>query len=737
MENKCLDELATEAGIASEFINAYGKPQAIPAEIRHRILHAMNADIPCDKPVPHSDAFTHTAFLPDVTVLLQGQEITLPLGDTNSYQWQIHTEQGETFHGRCQHHFTLSTLLPLGYHTLTLIPEAGQENGSQRQSVQSQSMQLIVAPERCYEPQAIKNGEKLWGACIQLYTLRSETNWGIGDFGDLKFMLRKLAPLGGAFVGLNPLHAIYPAMPENASPYSPSSRHWLNIIYIAVNQVEDFKYSADSQAWWQLPETQLKLQQARQTEWVDYSTVMALKMSALRLAYPHFKSRLETDPQQIHFQQFVLKGGTTLYFQAAYDALHHKLHGENSIYWGWPVWPEEYREPESEAVKAFCHAHSEEVEFFLWLQWLADTQLAECFSISQANHMPIGIYRDLAVGVAQGGSETWCNRNIYCTKASVGAPPDILGPKGQNWGLPPMNPHVLKAQAYQPFIELLRSNMRHCGALRIDHVMSLLRLWWIPQGETADKGVYVYYPVDDLLAILALESQRNHCLVIGEDLGIVPEEIVDKLRIQGVYSYKVFYFERNDKGEYRSPDEYPVQAMATITTHDLPTLRGFWQKGDLTLGESIGLYPDKALLTELYTERKRCKQALLASLNQYGYLSEPAIMSTEDNLHPPQQTTLQQSTSQNAIRQKALQTENELPMSAPINQGIHRYIAHSNCALLGLQPEDWLDMASPVNIPGTTTEYPNWRRKLTATLETIFADEHINQLLQTVNEYRK
>ncbi|PHM38944.1 4-alpha-glucanotransferase [Xenorhabdus mauleonii] len=738
MENKCLDELATEAGIASEFINAYGKPQAIPAEIRHRILHAMNADIPVERPVFHSNTSTQTASLPDVIVLLQGQEINLPLDDTNSYQWQIQTEQGEVFHSRCQYHFTLSTILPLGYHTLTLIPEVEPESSSQRQSnparsMQPQSVQLIVAPERCYEPQAITHGEKLWGACIQLYTLRSEKNWGIGDFADLKFMLQKLAQYGGAFVGLNPLHAIYPAMPENASPYSPSSRHWLNIIYIAVNQVEDFKCSPEAQAWWQLPETQLKLQQTRETEWVDYSTVMALKMSALRLAYPHFKSRLAADPQQTRFQQFVRKGGKNLYFQAAYDALHHKLYEENNTYWGWPVWPEKYREPESEAVKAFCDTHSEEVAFFLWLQWLADIQLAECFSTSQANHMPIGIYRDLAVGVAQGGSETWCNRDIYCTKASVGAPPDILGPKGQNWGLPPMNPHVLKAQAYQPFIELLRSNMRHCGALRIDHVMSLLRLWWIPQGETADKGVYVSYPVEDLLAILALESQRNQCLVIGEDLGIVPEEIVDKLRVRGVYSYKVFYFERNDKGEYRAPNEYPVQAMATITTHDLPTLRGFWQKGDLTLGESIGLYPNKALLAELYAERKRCKQALLASLKRHGYLSELEIMPTEANLLSSQQATTQKSTLQESILQK----ESELPMSAPINQGIHRYIAHSHCALLGLQPEDWLDMANPVNIPGTTTEYPNWRHKLTVTLEALFADEHINQLLQTVNEYRK
>ncbi|OTA15490.1 4-alpha-glucanotransferase [Xenorhabdus vietnamensis] len=712
MENKRLNDLATEAGIASEYINAYGKPQAIPVEIRYRILEAMSTDIPVERPVSH----LHASSLPNVKVVIQGQRVTLPLADTNHYQWQIYTEQGKIFHGHCQLQLTLPTELPQGYHTLQLIPEEHPETHSRQHSIQ-----LIVAPERCYEPEAITRGEKLWGACVQLYTLRSENNWGIGDFGDLKYMLQELTPRGGSFIGLNPLHAIYPAMPENASPYSPSSRHWLNIIYIAVNQVEDFNYSDEAQKWWHSAETQSKLQQVRQAEWVDYTTVMTLKMAALRLAYPQFKFRSDNDPQQIAFRQFVTKGGKNLYSQAAYDALHHKLYEENNVYWGWPVWPEEYREPESDAVKVFCYSHPQEIEFFLWLQWLADTQLAECFTVSQTNHMPIGIYRDLAVGVAPGGSETWCNRSIYCTKASVGAPPDILGPLGQNWGLPPMNPHVLKAQAYQPFIELLRSNMRHCGALRIDHVMSLLRLWWIPQGETADKGVYVHYPVDDLLAILALESQRNRCLVIGEDLGIVPEAIVDKLRDRGVYSYKVFYFERNDKGEYRSPDEYPTQAMATITTHDLPTLRGFWQSGDLTLGETIGLYPDKALLADLYSERKRCKQELLASLNRHGYL--PEELSTVNTL-----SSLQKSI-------PSVQTEH--PMSTTINQSIHHYIAHSACALLGLQPEDWLDMERPVNIPGTTEEYPNWRRKLTITLETMFADVHINHLLQTIEACRK
>ncbi|MDW9424782.1 4-alpha-glucanotransferase, partial [Yersinia enterocolitica] len=338
----------------------------------------------------------------------------------------------------------------------------------------------------------------------------------------------------------------------------------------------------------------------------------------------------------------------------------------------------------------------------------AASQFEDCFRASQTWKMPLGLYRDLAVGVAEGGAETWCDRELYCLKASVGAPPDILGPLGQNWGLPPMDPHVMAARAYQPFIDLLRANMTSCGALRIDHVMALLRLWWIPYGQTADQGAYVKYPVDDLLAILALESQRHRCMVIGEDLGTVPVEIVGKLRDSGVYSYKVLYFEHDSENTFRAPQSYPVQAMATITTHDLPTLRGYWQSDDLTLGNKLGLYPDQQILKQLYLDRERAKQGLLEGLHHYD-----------------------------CVPKKVGHKASLLSMSQVLNRGLQRYVADSASALLGLQPEDWLDMAAPVNIPGTTDEYPNWRRKLTSSLEEMFADDQVNRLLKDLDKRRK
>lgn len=689
METKRLDNAALAAGISPSYINAHGKPQSIAAVTKQRLLDAMHRTATAVKAAVNP--------LPAVQVFTYGKKMSLPVAGQGEFHWILTTEEGKQYQGQARGGETLPlpARLPEGYHTLTLTQDGDRWH-----------CRVIVAPARCYEPQALKDGKKLWGTCVQLYTLRSEKNWGIGDFGDLRAMLPEIAHRGGAFIGLNPIHALYPANPESASPYSPSSRRWLNVIYIDVNAVEDFRHSKEAQKWWQSPATQQALQAARQTDDVDYTAVTALKLTALRMAWKGFSAR--NDETTAEFRQFVAREGESLYWQAAFDALHAWQVKQDPLRWGWPAWPKAYQDTDSPEVKAFCTERADEVNFYLWLQWLAFTQFAECWHTSQNDAMPIGLYRDLAVGVAEGGAETWCDRELYCLKASVGAPPDILGPLGQNWGLPPMDPHIIVARAYEPFVELLRANMQNCGALRIDHVMSVLRLWWIPYGETADHGAYVQYPVDDLLSILALESKRHRCMVIGEDLGTVPVEIVGKLRKSGVYSYKVLYFENDHEKTFRAPKAYPEQSMAVATTHDLPTLRGYWESGDLTLGKSLGLYPDAVVLRGLYQDRERAKQGLLDALHRYGCL--------------PKRTGHKASL---------------MAMTSTLNRGMQRYIADSNSALLGLQPEDWLEMAEPVNIPGTSTEYPNWRRKLSTTLEAMFADEQVNKLLKDLDKRRK
>ncbi|NIY49404.1 4-alpha-glucanotransferase [Cedecea colo] len=691
MESKRLDNAALAAGIAANYINAHGLPQAIPADTKLRLLEAMSRTA-----TPQKVAVTP---VPNVQVFTAGTKMALPLEGHGEFTWQLATEAGKTHRGHALagSKLALPARLPEGYHELTVS-----------QNERSWQCRVIVAPKRCYEPDALLQDKKLWGACVQLYTLRSAHNWGIGDFGDLQRMLVDVAKRGGSFIGLNPIHALYPANPESASPYSPSSRRWLNVIYIDVNAVDDFLLSDEAQTWWKMPATQQSLKAVRDARWVDYATVTALKMAALRMAWKQFSKRTARDEQVQAFQTFVANGGDSLYFQAAFDALHAYQVKEDEMRWGWPVWPEGFRDAHTPEVKAFCSKYSDEVNFFLWLQYLAHTQFEACWQTCRGFKMPIGLYRDLAVGVAEGGSETWCDRELYCLKASVGAPPDILGPLGQNWGLPPMDPHVITARAYEPYIEMLRANMTNCGALRIDHVMSMLRLWWIPYGETADKGAYVHYPVDDLLSILALESKRHNCMVIGEDLGTVPVEIVARLRDSGVYSYKVLYFEHDNEKQFRAPKAWPKQSMAVATTHDLPTLRGYWESGDLTLGKTLGLYPDEKVLTGLYLDRERAKQGLLDGLHEYGCLPK-----------------------------RAGHKASLMAMTATLNRGMQRYIADSNSALLGLQPEDWLGMAEPVNIPGTSYQYKNWRRKLSTSLEDMFADESVNKLLKDLDKRRK
>lgn len=689
METKRLDNAALAAGISPSYINAHGKPQSIGAETKRRLLDAMHKTTTVAKAA--------VTPVPVVKVFTAGKKMPLPVQGQGEFQWLLTTEQGQEHKGHVAggKALNLPAKLPEGYHTLTL------SQGDARFECR-----VIVAPKRCYEPQALLDGKKLWGACVQLYTLRSDDNWGIGDFGDLKKMLAEVGKRGGAFIGLNPIHALYPANPESASPYSPSSRRWLNVIYIDVNALDDFKNSKEAQAWWKLDTTKQMLKKAREAEWVDYAAVTSLKMAALRLAWTGFAKR--DDDRMAAFRQFVTREGESLYWQAAFDAIHAYQVKEDEMRWGWPVWPEAYQSVDSPEVKAFCQKHADEVDFFLWLQWLAYSQFAACWQESQGYTMPIGLYRDLAVGVAEGGAETWCDRELYCLKASVGAPPDILGPLGQNWGLPPMDPHVMAARGYQPFIDLLRANMQNCGALRIDHVMSVLRLWWIPYGETADHGAYVQYPVDDLLSLLALESKRHNCMVIGEDLGTVPVEIVSKLRESGVYSYKVLYFESDHEKTFRAPKAYPEQSMAVATTHDLPTLRGYWESGDLTLGKTLGLYPDEVVLRGLYQDRELAKQGLLDALHKHGCLPK-----------------------------RAGHKASQMTMTATLNRGMQRYIADSNSALLGLQPEDWLGMAEPVNIPGTSYQYKNWRRKLSTSLEKMFADDGVNKLIKDLDKRRR
>lgn len=730
MQTSLIERLAAWRGIQPDYVDAWGKPASVDVQSKARILAAMGYPIDDDAAVEDMMAaevkHVWTRVLPPVQVHRQNDTYQLvlyvPQPQANQQiRWQLTTEQhhevagqftpldgqlqeSRTFDGEVYQRYsvTIAAKVPWGYHQLQLTTALNDPIATSR---------FIVTPQACYKPNAIAAGRRVWGPAVQLYCLRSEQNWGVGDFSDLQQLVSGIAERGGDFVGLNPIHALYPANPESCSPYSPSSRRWLNVIYIDVTAVPEFALSSAAQSLVEQPQFQQQLAELRAKDWVDYSGVMACKLAALRPVFATFVSQhlaANTERAQA-FKKFADAGGESLREQATYDALAVSFQEAGKPCWGWPAWPEEYRSFYSPKVQDFARKHAEEVQFFIYLQWLADEQLKQVADNAKEQGMLVGLYRDLAVGVSEGSTEVWANSEIYRADAAVGAPPDILGPLGQNWGLPPMDPMAVLEQGYQPFIDLFRSNMRHSGALRIDHVMSLLRLWWVPKGEDAKEGAYVRYPINDLLGILALESHRNKAMVIGEDLGTVPEGIFETLQDAGVHSYRVFFFERSKQdGGFLSPEDYPEQAMATIGTHDMPTLQGYWEATDLSLGKKLGLYQDEVVLNQLYEDRADAKQRILDSL--HGKESIPPFIPRR---------------------------QEDVSMTRDLNYGMQTHLAYTASSLLALQVEDWLEMAQPVNVPGTSDEYPNWRRKLSATVDEIFSRPEIDELLTTVSAVRR
>ncbi|USI27070.1 4-alpha-glucanotransferase [Alteromonas macleodii] len=727
MTQQLLQQLVEMRGIETQYVDAWGKPATIAESSKAKLLNTLGYDTSSDEKIQSqiTQDIKSVWLLPlnPVQVVRNTLEINLAVrlpielvnddhtltvtcenGDVLTHQFtpvdqemttMAHIDDVE-FH---EYVVTLPLDLPLGYHDVALSADDDEFARSR----------LIVAPEACYTPNEIKEGKKIWGLSVQLYCVRSEKNWGIGDFSDLALLIEKAAGVGADFIGLNPIHALYPANPNACSPYGPSSRRWLNYLYIDVTAIDGYD-DASVQAVVSCDEFKATLEHARNVEHVDYEAVAHVKLAALKAVFDVYDAKYlrKSTKQNKAFKAFVEAGGESLDMLAVYDALQSHLKAEGKDSWGWPVFPQEYKDYYNPAVAKFKSANEQDVKFYLFLQWIAAQQLELASNKATDAGMTIGLYRDLAVGVSEGSAEIWGNKDLYCTGASVGAPPDILGPLGQNWGLPPMDPRKLYEQGYQPIIDLFASNMASSGSLRIDHVMALLRLWWVVKGDNAKDGGYVYYPVDDLLGILALESHRNQSLVIGEDLGTVPEEIRSKLADNGVYSYRVFFFEQAEDGGFFSPSHYPVQSMSTLTTHDMPTLIGYWHCLDLELGKEIGLYPTEEILQTLYADRHENKQAILDTLHGHGSIG--------DNVG---------------------RDVNHTGMNRELNNGMQVHMAGGSSALLSLQLEDWLEMDKPVNIPGTFDEYPNWRRKLTENIESMFDRHDINELASKLTHARK
>ena len=451
---------------------------------------------------------------------------------------------------------------PLGAHRLALTVDAYARA----------VVHVVVVPERAHPPAG-----RTWGIAFQLYTLRSERNDGIGDFADLRAVCRLLGERGASYVGINPLHATFRSDPEAASPYAASSRIWLNWLYIALDDVPEAR-DASVRAIVKRPAHRNRLEALRTAELVDYAGVAAVKDEVLRAC---FAVLAKDGERREAFDAWCAAKGDALVRFATFETLVARFGRDAG------AWPRTFRTPTSPDIALFAASEHDEVRYAMYLQWIAAEQLA-AVADDAAQH-GVRLYRDLAVGVDLNSADVWADANAYVAEVSVGAPPDVLNTLGQDWGLPPLDPRGLAQDGYAELLALVQSNCHDAGALRIDHAFSLARLYWIPRGGDARSGTYVDYPLDDLRGIVALASMREQCVVIGEDLGTVPEGFRETMEATGVLSYRILFFERRLDGTFVPPEEYPALALAASGTHDLPTIPAWLRGEDVELRDRLGL----------------------------------------------------------------------------------------------------------------------------------------------------
>lgn len=684
-----LATLTQAAGLAQDWWDIAGTLHHVPDDSKRALLRAMKlaADSPADiaESLYRLTNLRDFASLPPSLVVREGHSITLTLGPAlaalpRAIALVLTREDGSRARfvvlpddagrapvtgadGRVGHvrHVSLPPQ-PIGRHRL--VCEDSAEHGE---------MQLTVAPQRCYLPPALAAGGRRFGIATHLYSLRRAGDQGIGDFSTLAAVGRQTAGVGGAIVGLNPLHALFPENRSLVSPYSPSDRRFLDPLYI---DVANLPYLGD------LPAVQAALSAEggafaglHERRAVDYPGVWAAKVRVLRAAFAVLTALPASHPAAIAFARFRAAGGRALTHFATFQAISATYPDVS-----WQGWPAALRDPESKAVQDFTLAQAERVDFFAFQQFVADHQLAAADAASRAAGLSLGFYRDLAVGTAPVGAEAWSEQDLLMTGVSVGAPPDPFSVEGQNWNLPPPNPWAMRAQAYAGFGALLRANMRHAGALRIDHVLGLNRLFLIPEGGKPAEGAYLAYPLQDMLGITALESQAARCLVVGEDLGTVPDGVREAMAESGLLAYRVFWFEREGQG-FRPPSAYPALAAACVSTHDLPTLAGWWEAADIVERRTLHL-SDDAATEQALVQRAEEKRIALAALAAQGLLADVASI------------------------------DPVAPMSDAVAAAFHAYIGRTACVLDLVQADDLGREAEALNLPGTDMERPNWRRKV-------------------------
>ncbi|MGA2214393.1 MAG: 4-alpha-glucanotransferase [Bryobacteraceae bacterium] len=702
-----IENAARAWGVETEYWDIWGQQHHASVELERAILHSLGVDTSSIAALGEAlerhnrrqwrAPFAPSVFLTagstpqEVPVSLEakhaGSQATVRIELENASRIELDITLGEI-----PQRLRLPDDLPLGYHQLSL-QIAGET---------WQPSRLIVCPARAFEPAwlaAESNGGRSAGLAISLYGLRSQRNWGCGDTTDLCGLIDWAAERAGtSFIALNPLHSIANRQPYNTSPYLPNSIFYRNPIYLDVEAIPEFRSSARAMALRESQPVSKEIAALRDAELVEYARVYALKLRFLKLLFQTFLDNewRSVTARAAEFKNYIEREGDLLHRFAVHSALDQAIHKDCPDVWNWRSWPEQYRDPESPATLAFARKHWRSVLFHKYMQWQLDDQLAAAQQHALERGLGIGLYHDLALATDRFGSDLWAHREFFVSGCRVGAPPDGFSPKGQDWGFPPPASDRHDEDGYRLFAESIRKNCRHGGALRIDHVMRFFRLYWIPDGMPATDGTYVRDRYEALLSILALESVRNQVVIIGEDLGTVPDHAREVLHRFGILSYRLLYFEQ-DNGRFRAPQEYPRDALVSATTHDLPTLAGFWLGRDIDARHASGLLADESAYQSMRADRAREKQKLLDLLWQLKLLPD---WFPRDAAQVPE-------------------------LTGELHNAIVGFLASTPSKLMVLNQEDLLKQAEQQNLPGSTDQYPNWRRKMKCTVEELWTSNEV------------
>ncbi len=669
-----INNLANYYGILPGYWDIWGRYHETSLESRVSILNAMGFDVETEKlalSLLEEIKDRKRFYVPSVFSFDEGEVLKISIICEKSkipsrVEWKVEGEElafggvalrddfeildyfipGVIEEGFCNVKVSTGKRLPWGYYKFILDFGLGK----------TFDVLAVVAPSK-----KLGLPDKKLGLSLQLYGLSSKENFGIGDFGDLRKVINWLSSIGANFVGINPLNLLFVENPYHISPYSPSSRRLLNPWYIKVEEVEEYSQIGGLE----IPEDEGKL--------IDYTKVIPAKATALRRLYEVFKKNKTKRWED--FNNFCAQEVIKQY--GLFEALREIF---NKPWFDWPS-----------KIDSFGESLEDRANFYRYLQFVADEQLTSLSKHGKSKNPSVLLYLDLPLGVDAGGFDAWYDRNVYSFKVRLGAPPDDFNPEGQEWGVVPMIPEKLKASQYKPFIETIRASMKYADILRIDHIMGLFRLFWIPEGLKPSNGAYVLYPMEDLSRIVAIESLQNNCLVVGEDLGTVPDEVRIEMAKRGFFSYKVLYFEKKADGSFKLPEEYPEEALATITTHDLPTFKGYWLEKDIDIRKSLGMISSD-FEESLRKERLRDRLNLLKALEDKGLFSG-----------------------------KVSELSEELVLA------VHRYVALSKSKLVSFQLEDILGEEDQPNLPGTTTQYPCWRKRYSRNLEDIIEDKSLEK----------